>query len=472
MFGLTSFGAYIPFYRLSREEVARAWISRGATGQKAVAGHDEDSVTMAVAAGLDCLNGVDSHTVEGLFLATTTSPYREKLSATIVATAIDCPDQAHTADITNSLRAGTIAVNFALDAIQSGRAKSIMVVASDVRQGAPRGEFESLIGDGAAALLFGDSKVVASIEGRHSMSNELLDVWRADKDSFLHSWEDRFIITRGYNRVVGETVQSLLKKHGLTPKDFAKAIIYAPDVRSHAALAQTLGFDPKTQLQSSLIREIGHTGVASPLMMLVAALGEAKPGDRLLFVSYGDGSDAFILQVTEEINNVGDGRGIKKYLQSKTRVISYEQYLHWRGLVPVEPLRRLEPLVPSASALYRERKRILALYGYKCKRCGTPQYPPERICIHCQAKDEFDDYKFSGRRAEIFTFSEDYVTPLVDPPKIMCTIDFKGGGRMRAELTDHEPNEARVGLPLEMTFRKLQDLKGIHHYFWKCKPVR
>lgn len=472
MVGITSFGAYIPFYRLTREEIAGAWTARGARGQKAVAGHDEDSVTMAVAAGLDCLKGFDSQRVEGLFLATTTAPYREKLSATIVATAVDCPQQAHTADVTNSLRAGTIAMNFALDGIQSGRADNIMVVAADTRMGAPHSEFESLIGDGAAALLLGNSGVVASVEGRHSISNELLDVWRADQDSFLRSWEERYIITQGYNKVISDTVQGLLKKNNLAPKDFAKIVLYAPDTRSQAALAKTLGFDPNTQLQDPLITDIGHTGVASPLLMLVAALEEAKPGDRLLLVGYGDGSDALILKVNQEITRLRDGRGIKKHLKSATRRLRYNEYLHWRGLVPAEPLRRPDPIVPPASALHRDRKQILALYGYKCRRCGTPQYPPGRICVNCQAKDEFDDYKFSDKKASIYTFSQDYVNAAVDPPKIMCAIDFEGGGRMRSDLTDRDPNEAKVGLPVEMTFRKLQDLKGIHHYFWKCKPVR
>jgi len=138
----------------------------------------------------------------------------------------------------------------------------------------------------------------------------------------------------------------------------------------------------------------------------------------------------------------------------------------------VEPPHRLEPLVPSPSALYRERKHILSLYGMKCRRCGTVQYPARRICVHCQVKDDFDDYKFSDKKAKVFTFAKDYVTALTESPKIMCVIDFEGGGRIETELTDRDPDEIKGSLPVEMTFRKLQYLKGIHHYFWKCKPVR
>ena len=57
MAGITSIGTYIPKYRLNIEEVAKFWGIRGGRGEKAVAGFDEDSLTMAVAAaqeaGLD-----------------------------------------------------------------------------------------------------------------------------------------------------------------------------------------------------------------------------------------------------------------------------------------------------------------------------------------------------------------------------------------------------------------------------------
>ena len=469
MIGITSWGAYLPSYRLGRDELARAWGTRSAGGQKAVACFDEDSVTMSVAAARDCLDGFDGEKPGGVYLATTTSPYREKQSATIVASALDCPPETRTADIANSLRAGTIAMNFALDGIRSGRSRSILVTASDCRLGHPRGEFESLIGDGAAAVLFGNSGVVAAIEASHSVSNELVDVWRAETSMYVQSAEDRFILAKGYREIVGKAVRELLKTSGLTPKDFAKFVLYSPDARSSAGLAKSLGFDAGTQLQDPMIGAIGHTGTASALLMLTAALEEAKPGDRLLFASYGDGSDAFVLTVTEEIEKRRNGRGVRKYLQSKTLPVSYEKYLLWRGQIDVEPLRRLDPAIPAPSALLRERRQILALFGQKCRRCGTPQYGRTVLCIECQAKDEFDDYCFSDRKARVATYTAEGATQAMDPPRIMCVIDFEGGGRMLTELTDREPGQIRIGLPVEMTFRKLQDTKGIHHYFWKCK---
>ena len=55
MVGITSFGFYVPAYRLKRDEISRAWKMKSLGGERAVAGHDEDSLTMAVNATLDCM---------------------------------------------------------------------------------------------------------------------------------------------------------------------------------------------------------------------------------------------------------------------------------------------------------------------------------------------------------------------------------------------------------------------------------
>jgi hydroxymethylglutaryl-CoA synthase len=168
MAGITSVGVYIPIYRLNREEIGKMWGGRSGGGAKAVTGYDEDTVTMAVAAVLDCLrrggNGVNA-----LSLATTTAPYREKLSAAIVASVADLEAECHAADFTDSLRAGAAALKSALDAVNAGSAKKAVVVASDSRQGAAKGALEQTLGDGAAALMIGSEKVIAEVEGSYSI---------------------------------------------------------------------------------------------------------------------------------------------------------------------------------------------------------------------------------------------------------------------------------------------------------------
>ena len=174
MAGIISYGAYIPRFRLGKETVG--W---GMPMEKAVANYDEDSITMAVAAGMDCIAGLKRDAVDGLFFATTTSPYIEKQGAATVAAAIDLGRNIVTNDATNSLRAGTLAMMSALDAIKAGSAKQVMVTAADTRTGPPGSDIAQAAGDGAAAILFGDKGVIANVLGSYSVSEELIDLWRA-----------------------------------------------------------------------------------------------------------------------------------------------------------------------------------------------------------------------------------------------------------------------------------------------------
>jgi hydroxymethylglutaryl-CoA synthase len=476
MVGIKSYGAHIPFYRLSRDEIARGWGGRSLGGEKAVANYDEDSITMAVAAALDCLNGIDRSAVDGLFFATTTSPYSEKQGASVIAAAADLPNGTRTADFCNSLRSGSNALASAIDAVKAESASNVIVTAADCRLGAPGGEAEQSFGDGGAAIAVGSSDVIASIEGSYHLVNELIDNWRESDDRFVRSWEPRFVI-ESYMNTVLEAIAGIMKKYGLTPQDISKVVFYAPDARNHAALAKRLGFDPRSQIQDPLHTTVGNTGAASALMMLVAALETAKAGDKILFASYGDGVDAFILQVTEQITKMGERKGIKGHLEAKRVLPRYQSYLQFRNLLEMETLNLPEPISPSPVMMWRERKKNLALYGVKCKQCGTVQYPQERVCINCQTKEQFEDYRFSDKKGKLYTFAPNYLlTRSPDPPEIYSYIDVDGGGRIVLTMTDRDPNEVKIGMPVEFTFRRLykgRDMgRGISNYFWKCKPVR
>jgi len=472
MSGIVAYGAYIPTYRIKRDVIAKVWGSVGVGGEKAVANYDENSITMAVAAGIDCIYGFDYEKLDALFLATTTAPYREKQSATTVASALDLPSHLRAADFTDSLRSGTIALNSALDTIKAGSARNTMVIASDCRLGSPHSEYELIFGDGAAAIVLGNSNVIATIEDTYSVFNEFMDVWRAEDDDTVRSWEQRFILTKGYMETIQQLVSTIMSKHGSKPEDFAKVILYAPDIRSHATLAKNLGFDLQTQVQDPLLTTVGNTGSASALMMLVAALEEGKAGDRILLINYGDGADAFIFCITKEINKIQGKRGIKGHLKSKLILTNYNKYASWRGIIVEEGAKRPSAVSPSVTCLWRERNRILALMGSKCKSCGTVQYPPQRVCAKCRAKDEFEYYKLSDKIGRAVTYSIDHLTVAKDPPAVFAWIDFDGGGRIHCEITDHALEKPSVGMSVEMTFRELYKAGGIHNYFWKARPIR
>jgi len=472
MAGIASYGAYIPLHRLSRPDIQKAWDSMmPIPGEKAVAGHDEDSITMAVAAARDCLTGIDRQKVDRVYFASTTSPYKEKQAASVVAGALGLGKNTLTMDFSGSLRSATNALRAATDAVESGAAENVLIACAETRIGAPNGDKEMSFGDGAAALLVAKNGPV-NIEGSVSVFQEFHDQWRSDKDTYVRSWEERFAREAGYTRIVPPTVAAALQKFNLSPSDIAKAAIYAPDPRLLGMAAGKMGFDPMAQLQDPMYMSVGNTGCALSLMMLVAALEDAKAGDNLLCASYGDGCDVFVLKVADGIDKIKDRRAIKRHLEPKRMIPNYLKYMQWRGLVETQAQPRPPINHISVPALWRDMDWGLSLHGVKCKNCGTPQYPRQRVCVICQATDNFEPYSFADKKATISSFSHDNLAASIDPPTTIAAVDFEEGGRIVCNMVDRDPEEVKTGMPVEMVFRKVHYFEGIHNYWWKCTPIR
>ncbi len=467
MAGISAFGAYIPRYRLG--ETTDGWNS---SAERSVANFDEDSVSMAVAAGIDCLKGRNRQDIDGLLFATTTPPYAEKQCASIIAAALDLRREIFAADITDVLRAGTTALMSALDSVAAGSAKNVLVIASDNRQGAPKGEAERNSGDGAAAFVVSQDGVIAEHQGSYSITENMMDTWRSAGESFVRSWEDRFTIEEGLERILGDAVTGFMEKLRISVRDVGKLALYAPDGRRHAQLVRQLGFAVE-QVQDPLFGRLGNTGAAFPLMLLASALEDAVAGQLIVTVSYGDGSDVLGFRATAGASNDRSSVGVGGYLNAKQPLDSYETYAKWRDVwVTDAASRRPQAQSPSVSALWRESDRNIRFYGAACNQCRSVQYPPQRVCVKCQAKDDATPVRLSDQPGTVFTYSLDYLAGTTDTPLVIAVVDFEQGGRVLCMVTDRELAEIKVGLPVEMSFRKLRVVDGIHNYYWKAIPRR
>ena len=470
MTGIVSYAAYLPLYRLNRAEIGRAW-GTGGKGEKAIASHDEDSLTMAVAAAQQCLRGIDVGTVDGVYFASTTAPYNEKQSAATIAAVLNMGADVCTVDFGGSLRSGTNALRAAVDAVKSGSLKKVLVLAADSRLGLPNGASEMAFGDGAGAVLVGSDDVVASIESMYTMADEIIDVFRSDKDRYVRAWEARFVRDDGHGRVIPQAVKSALSKCGLSTADLAKIVMYAPDQRQLQAVTRSMKLDPAI-VQDTFYNQFGDTGAAQVFISLAAALEQSNEGDRMLVASYGNGADVLMLTARPGIASCKPARTLDYYLNTKLTISTYEKYLRWRQLLELEPPATAPMEQPSPVALWRDNKSGLDLHGVKCRNCGTPQYPAQRICMECGSKDEFDDYSFSDKLAVLATFSHDSLGISADPPTTVAAVDYEGGGRITCDMTDRDPSEIRIGMPVEMVFRVLRYIGGFYTYWWKARPKR
>jgi 3-hydroxy-3-methylglutaryl CoA synthase len=472
MVGIQSYGAYIPIYRLNREELAKVWGGGYRKGELAIANSDEDSITMAVEAAVDCLNGIDRESVDGLYFATTTPPYLVKSSASIIAAAADLRRDIFTADFSHSYSAGAKALRAAIDAVAAGSARRVIVVASECQVPPPNSASEPIWGDGAAALLIGADNITAGVEKRHSVSSDIIDIWRKSRgDVYNRTWEDRFVIEKGYQAHLREAIAGLLKSAGLEARDMAKFAYYGPDARSHSSISRALKLE-KEQVQDAMFDSLGNTGAAFFMMVLVAALEKAKSGDRIVAAAYGDGADAFLVSVNDDIEKLRDRRGIERHLASKMMLANYGTYLRFRDMMEWEktPFPEVES---SVTVMWRDEKALTRGYGHKCHVCGHVQFPPQRICMWCQAKEQFDYVRLSDRKGKLFTYSlDERAVFALDLPNVIAIVDLDGGGRVYGQLTDRDPDKLELGMSIEMTFRKFHEGAGFHNYAWKCRPVR
>ncbi len=481
MIGIVSYGGYIPRLRLDRMSIYRnmGWFAPAivmvAQGERSFCNWDEDSVTMAVAAAQDCLEGKDKQAVDAVFLASTTLPFLDRLNAGIVKSALNLKDNIVAQDLTSGLRSGTTGLITALSMVGQGGANRALLVASDRRETKAAYFYEMWFGDGAAAVLVGDSDVIAEFKGSYSVAHDFVDHFRAEGKRYDYMWEERWVRDEGYSKIIPEAVSGLFNKLSISMADVDKFVFPCFFKAEHKKIASKLGATPE-KVVDNLHEVCGETGTAHPLVMLCLALEQAKPGDRILLAGFGQGCDALYFQVTENILKLPPRTGISGSLKNKKTTDNYAKFLKFRDLIETEMGIRAEcPTQTAMTVLWRKNKMIFGMVGGKCTKCGAAQWPKMDICVNpaCRAAYSQEDYEFIGRPATVKSFTGDLLAVSLDPPAIYGMVQFEGGGRYMADFTDCELSEVRVGQSVRLAFRKryTDREKGFTGYFWKAIPI-
>lgn len=467
--GIVGYGFHLPYYRMKRETIGTAWERRGLKGERCVANTDEDSVTLAVEAARNSIRMARRDGIEALYFASVTAPYAEKSHSTLIATACDLRSDILTADFGSTPKAGTSALSASLDAVLSGYRKKVCVTAADCPIGYPKSDHEQFYGDAGASVVVGSGKIIARLLERTSISAEIIDVWRNYGERSTHYGEARFIADEGYKRVMTAIVKQILKKSGLLPGDFSKIILSTSNYKDGSSVARKCGFE-EAQVQESYMDRIGNCVCAQPLLLISAALESANPGDKILLANYGNGADAFVFEVTDEILNIERG-AFQTQLNHKKYLESYVRYLSFRGILeaqPGEPFRTF----PSNSATWREQKSLIRMHGAKCKDCGTTVFPFNRVCPHCLARDHMEEVSLSDRTAKLFTFSVDNLAGRSDDPMIVQSVlEDPEGTRYYLLMTDFEKKQIKIGIEVEFVFRMIYEGGNFRNYYWKCRPL-
>lgn len=335
--GIIGYGAYIPRYRLPAREINRVWHG-GFAGhpveEKAVAGPDEDTFTMAVEAARNALAraGIPASALRAVWVGSESHPYAVKPTGTLLAEALGATPSVQAGDWEFACKAGTEAMVAAIGLVGSGMADYVLAVGADTAQGRPGDALEFTAASGAAAFILGPAEeALARILATYSYVTDTPDFWRREGQKYP-SHGQRFTGEPAYFHHIIHAARTLMEALDLRPQDFTYAVFHQPNTKFPQRVAKMLGFTPEQIRTGLLVPRIGNTYSASALMGLTAILDEARPGDRILLTSFGSGagSDAMVLEVTEAILERRDRAPFTEDYIARRTEIDYGLYVRFR----------------------------------------------------------------------------------------------------------------------------------------------
>lgn len=476
MAGIAAWGAYAPRLRLSRKAVteANAWVAPNlkakGKGERSMANWDEDALTMAVEAARDALGaGDDRSHIDSLYFASTTAPFDDRLNAGIVSAALTLEKSIAACDVTGSQRCGLTALGQAL----SAGGTSLVTVGEHRRARAVSAQ-ELDFGDGAAAFVITEAPGAAELLGRGAVTDDFVDHFRGGDGGFDYYWEERWIRDEGVVKLVPPAIRKALEVSGLTAEQIDHFCFPSTFSGMAATLAKMVGIKPEA-VRDNLAAVMGEAGCAHGPVMLAHALEEAGAGEVILVAQFGQGAEALLFRATGQGQR--PARGVTGSLADREVETNYLKFLTFNGLVEWDKGMRAEKDNKTAlTTLYRNEDMVLGLVGGRCRETGVVQFPRTRISVapNNPAVDTQEPYRFAERRANVLSYSADYLTFSMSPPNHYGMVVFDGGGRIMMDITDVAPGDVETGLPVRMVFRikEVDEKRGFVRYFWKAAPDR
>jgi 3-hydroxy-3-methylglutaryl CoA synthase len=277
--------------------------------------------------------------------------------------------------------------------------KSALVLAGEERDARAASAQEFDYGDGGAAFEVGAGGEAARFLGGYTVTADFVDRFRGATERFDYAWEERWIRDEGYAKLVPEAVRGALDAAGVAAGELSHIVLPCPFPGVPQKLMAKLGADPE-RVRDTLAGQVGDTGAAHALLMLSLCLEEARPGEKILVVQFGQGAEAAIFEATEQIADARPAAGVSGWLARRTEEANYMKMLTFKGLIEWEKGMRAEKDAKTAlSVLYRKDDLITGFTGGQCTQCGTIQIPRSRLCVNpnCGAADSQEPVRLAFR---------------------------------------------------------------------------
>lgn len=126
---------------------------------------------------------------------------------------------------------------------------------------------------------------------------------------------------------------------------------------------------------------------------------------------------------------------------------------------------------------WREIQSRYNLIGTKCGNCGEVDFPPRAVCPDCGRKSigKMERLQLKGK-GTVITYTVIHDAPEqfeIMKPYVMAIVEMDEGVRLTSQLLDVKPENVKIGMRVQATFRRLgqEGDAGVIHYGYKFRPA-
>ncbi|GAB3666351.1 hypothetical protein GCM10027589_31410 [Actinocorallia lasiicapitis] len=128
-----------------------------------------------------------------------------------------------------------------------------------------------------------------------------------------------------------------------------------------------------------------------------------------------------------------------------------------------QPVRRrpkgkpTPPAIGLDTAFFWEGAREGELRIQKCGECGVLRHPPGPMCPACHATRQ--EHVVAAGRGTVYSYVVHHHPPVPGrtPPYVVALIELAEGPRILGNVLDVAPQDVTVGMPVQLTFQRLDD---------------
>ena len=335
--GIISYGSCIPKRRIKTSLIAKAWGKDGkdiinglGIWEKTVPAKDEDTITLAVNAAqlaLDRIGGKKLN-IGAIYTGSESHPYAVKSTSAIVGEALGIGHQYTAADLEFACKAGTAAMQIVCGLVGSKMIEYGLAIGADTAQSKPNDALEYSAASAGSAFIIGNKKeeILAKLLYTSSYTSDTPDFWRRERQTYP-SHAGRFTGEPAYFKHIISAIKDILIESNHIINDFQHVVLHMPNGVFPKRIAQLLGISEKQLEYGFVVPFLGNSYSACSLTGLSACLDKALSKQKILLCSYGSGSgsDAFIIETTENLAKFKKIHSVEEQISNK-EYVSYIEY--------------------------------------------------------------------------------------------------------------------------------------------------